>query len=78
MKEDYKLLYKAILYAAVAMFLCTTLGIFMLRYAIWLWNGLSDKTPPAIELTQKQTDDMCVKWWTETDITAAKKRVCGK
>jgi hypothetical protein len=78
MKEDYKLLYQAILYAAVGVFLCTTLAILMLRYGIWLWNAFSEKTPPAIELTQKQTDDMCVKWWTETDITAAKKRVCGK
>jgi hypothetical protein len=35
-------------------------------------------TAKAEVLNQKQTDDMCVKWWTETDLTAAKKRVCGK
>jgi hypothetical protein len=34
------------------------------------------KEPEA--LTQKQTDDMCVKWWFDSDLTAAKKRVCGK
>jgi len=34
------------------------------------------KEPAA--LTQKQTDDMCVKWWFDSDLTAAKKRVCGK
>jgi hypothetical protein len=38
MKEDYKILGQAILYAAVVMFLCTTLGVFTLKYAIWLWN----------------------------------------
>ena len=77
MKEDYKLLYQAILYAAVGVFLCTTLAILMLRYGIWLWNVFPDKTPPVVA-TQQQTDEMCVKWWTETDLTAAKKRVCGK
>lgn len=35
-------------------------------------------TAKADVLNQKQTDEMCVKWWTETDLTAAKKRVCGK
>ena len=78
MKEDYKLLYQAILYAAAGVFLGITIAILVLKYAIWLWNAFPEKTPPAIELTQQQTDDMCVKWWTETDITAAKKRVCGK
>jgi hypothetical protein len=34
--------------------------------------------PKEVELTQKQTDDMCVKWWFDSDLTAAKKRVCGK
>jgi hypothetical protein len=78
MKQDYKILLQAILYAAVAMFLCTTLGIFMFRYAVWLWNELSDKAPLAVELTQKQKDDGCVAWWFDSDVTAARKRVCGK
>jgi hypothetical protein len=30
------------------------------------------------ELTQKQKDDMCVAWWFDSDLTAARKRVCGK
>jgi ABC-type uncharacterized transport system substrate-binding protein len=29
-------------------------------------------------MSQKQTDEMCVKWWFDSDLTAAKKRVCGK
>jgi hypothetical protein len=29
-------------------------------------------------LTQKQKDDVCVQWWFDSDLTAAKKRVCGK
>lgn len=29
-------------------------------------------------LTQKQMDDMCVAWWFDSDLTAARKRVCGK
>ena len=78
MKEDYKILLQAILYAAVAMFLCTTLGIFALKYATWLWDSFSEKTPPAVEQSQKEIDSMCVKWWTESDLAVAKKRVCGK
>jgi ABC-type uncharacterized transport system substrate-binding protein len=35
-------------------------------------------TAKAEVLNQKQTDDMCVKWWFDSDLTAAKKRVCGK
>ena len=31
-----------------------------------------------VELTQKQKDDMCVAWWFDSDLTAARKRVCGK
>jgi len=30
------------------------------------------------ELTQKQKDDMCVAWWFDSDLTSARKRVCGK
>lgn len=78
MKEDYKILIQAILYAAVAMFLCTTLGIFTLKYATWLWGTFSEKTPPVVEQSQKQIDEMCVAWWFESDLTAARKRVCGK
>jgi hypothetical protein len=29
-------------------------------------------------LTQRQMDDMCVAWWFDSDLTAARKRVCGK
>ena len=29
-------------------------------------------------LSQKQTDDMCGAWWFNTDVAAAKKRICGK
>jgi hypothetical protein len=32
----------------------------------------------ANSLTTKQVDDMCVQWWFESNLTAAKKRVCGK
>jgi hypothetical protein len=78
MKEDYKILVQAVLYSTVGTFLVVTLAIFMLRYGIWLWQVFPEKTPPAIEMTQKQTDEMCVKWWFDSDLTAAKKRVCGK
>lgn len=29
-------------------------------------------------LTPKQVDDMCVQWLFQSDLTAAKKRICGK
>lgn len=29
-------------------------------------------------LSQKQTDEMCSAWWFNTDVAAAKKRICGK
>jgi hypothetical protein len=29
-------------------------------------------------LTQRQMDDMCVAWWFDSDLTSARKRVCGK
>ncbi len=29
-------------------------------------------------LTQKQADEMCAAWWFDTDIEAAKKRICKK
>jgi hypothetical protein len=32
----------------------------------------------ADSLTTKQVDDVCVKWWFDSDLTAAKKRICGK
>ena len=35
-------------------------------------------TAKAEVLNQKQTDDMCVKWWTDSNLTEAKKRICGK
>lgn len=35
-------------------------------------------TAKAEVMSQKQTDEMCSKWWFDTDLTAAKKRVCGK
>jgi hypothetical protein len=35
-------------------------------------------TKKEVELTQKQKDDMCVAWWFDSDLTAARKRVCGK
>jgi hypothetical protein len=78
MKSDYKILLQAVLYAAVGVFLCTTLAILIFRYAIWLWNVFPDKTPPAIEITQKQKDDMCVAWWFDSDLSEAKKRACKK
>lgn len=78
MKEQYKILVKAVLYSTVGVFLGITVAIFMLRYGIWLWQVFPEKTPPAIEITQKQTDEMCSKWWFDTDIAAAKKRICGK
>jgi hypothetical protein len=31
-----------------------------------------------VKLDQKEIDSMCVKWWTESDLAVAKKRVCGK
>ena len=34
--------------------------------------------PKEVEITQKQKDDMCVAWWFDSDLTAARKRVCGK
>ena len=78
MKDDYKILLQAVLYSTVGTFLVVTLAIFMLRYGIWLWQVFPEKTPPAIEMTQKQTDDMCGAWWFNTDVAAAKKRICGK
>ena len=38
MKQDYKILGQAILYAAVGVFSCTTLGVLAFKYAIWLWS----------------------------------------
>lgn len=32
----------------------------------------------ADSLTTKQVDDVCVQWWFQSDLTAAKKRVCEK
>jgi hypothetical protein len=29
-------------------------------------------------LNVKQVDNMCIKWWVNSNLTAAKKRVCGK
>ena len=78
MKDDYKILLQAVLYSTVGTFLVVTLAIFMLRYGIWLWQVFPEKTPPAIEMTQKQTDDMCGAWWFNTNVAEAKKRICGK
>ena len=77
-RDDYKFLLQAVLYATAAVFLITTLAIFMLRYGIWLWQVFPEKTPPAIEITQKQTDEMCGAWWFNTNVAEAKKRICGK
>ena len=35
-------------------------------------------TAKAEVLNQKQKDDVCVQWWFDSDLAAAKKRVCGK
>jgi hypothetical protein len=37
-----------------------------------------EKKEVVVQQTQKQVDDMCVKWWTGSDLNSAKKRVCGK
>lgn len=37
-------------------------------------NIFKKETP----LTQKQADEMCAAWWFDTDIEAAKKRICKK
>ena len=60
------------------------LGWIMLLVLITLTKLASDfLTTPNVfvraeVMDQKQTDDMCVKWWFDSDLTAAKKRVCGK
>lgn len=36
------------------------------------------KKEVAIQQTQKQTDEMCAAWLFDSDLAAAKKRVCGK
>ena len=78
MKQDYKILVQAVLYSTVGTFLGITIATLMLRYGIWLWQVFPEKTPPAIEITQKQTDEICAAWWFDTDIEAAKKRICKK
>jgi hypothetical protein len=60
------------------------LGWIMLLVLITLTKLASDfLTTPNIfmkteVMSQKQKDDMCVAWWFDSDLTAAKKRVCGK
>ena len=29
-------------------------------------------------LSTRQVDNLCIKWWFQTDLEAAKKRACGK
>jgi hypothetical protein len=56
--------------------LCVSLFLLKLTYDFLTAPNIFIKEPVA--LNQKQTDDMCVKWWFDSDLTAAKKRVCGK
>jgi hypothetical protein len=44
---------------------------------LWKAPNIFIKEEP-VKLNQKEIDSMCVKWWTESDLAVAKKRVCGK
>ena len=35
-------------------------------------------TAKAEVMNQKQADEVCSAWWFNTDVAAAKKRICGK
>lgn len=56
--------------------LCTAVFILKLTYDFLTTPNIFIKKQAVLE--QKQMDDMCVKWWFDSDLTEAKKRVCGK
>jgi hypothetical protein len=57
--------------------LCVSVFLLKLTYDFYTAPNVFIKEP-VVEQSQKQTDDMCVAWLFDSDLTAAKKRVCGK
>lgn len=57
---------------------CVAAVLLKLTYDFYTAPNVFMKEKVVVEQTQKQIDDMCVKWWFDSDLTAAKKRVCGK
>jgi hypothetical protein len=57
---------------------CTCVMFLKLTYDFATAPNVFSKKEETVKLDQKEIDSMCVKWWSESDLTAAKKRVCGK
>jgi hypothetical protein len=73
-KDDYMEWLFTVIFSVIG--ICAAVFFLKLTYDFLTAPNIFIKEPVA--LNQKQKDDMCVAWWFDSDLTAARKRVCGK
>ena len=73
-KDDYMEWLFTVIFSVIG--ICVAAVLLKLTYDFYTAPNIFIKEPVA--LNQKQKDDMCVAWWFDSDLTAARKRVCGK
>jgi hypothetical protein len=74
-RENYMEWLFAVVFTIIGV--CASVFFLRLTYELLTMPRILTRTE-TVELTQKQKDDVCVQWWFDSDLAAAKKRVCGK
>jgi hypothetical protein len=75
-RENYMEWLFAVVFSIIGV--CAAVFFLRLTYELLTMPRIITHTPPVVQQTQKQTDEVCAAWLFDSDLTAAKKRICGK
>jgi hypothetical protein len=74
-KDDYMEWLFTVIFSVIG--LCVSVFLLKLTSDFYTAPNIFIKEP-VVQQTQKQVDEQCVAWWFNSNLTEAKKRVCGK